>query len=143
MKMKTMGRLLTLSLLLRLLGGLLLLRLNGIGGRPGKSDRAQATDSVAAPGPTKETPQAEPADFPLLSAEPSSEPDPTPTPSPSPKPEPRGGSGYNAETYQIVSDMIFIRRTDAADGDAQIRILEEKLKRLYKKLDLEQNLEKK
>ena len=113
------GTWLVLVFLLVLLAGLLFLRLH-----IGQEDPNPTAPPAATPVPTVE---------PTLSPAPDrTESVPTLEPSAAPEPEPaaqgRGGSGYNAETYQLVSDMIYIRRSDAADGDAQVRALEEQLR---------------
>ena len=107
--------------LLLVLAGLLFLRSRIEQRRPA---------SVSAPVETikpslEPTQDAAPSETPVPMAE---EPSTVPEPTAEPAAKGRKGSGYNAETYQLVSDMIYIRRTDAADGDAQIRTLLERLR---------------
>ena len=107
-----------LLFLLLLLAALLFQRVRIGQHRPATPPAPSATFAPT-PEPTPEAAPNEPAPLPLVTAEPTAKP----------AAEGRQGSGYNAETYQIVSDMIYIRRSDAADGDAQIRTLLERLRK--------------
>lgn len=107
-----------LLFLLLLLAALLFQRVRIGQHRPATPPAPSATFAPT-PEPTPEAAPNEPTPLPLVTAEPTAEP----------AAEGRQGSGYNAETYQIVSDMIYIRRSDAADGDAQIRTLLERLRK--------------
>ena len=112
-----------LAVLFLALTGVLLLRTSRPAAPPAVP-LATPTDVPAAADPAAEATQTEP---PEESSPAASEQTPAPE-TPDPTATPRQGSGYNAETYQLVSDMIYIRRTDAPDGDAQIRALEEQLR---------------
>lgn len=119
------GALTTLAILLLVLSGLLLLRTNLGETAPPAASLPAAAEVPSAGSLPPETPQTEQNSLPVLSpSEPSAVPEPTSTAA-----EPRNAPGYNAETYQIVSDMIHIRRSEAPDGDAQIEVLEKDLKK--------------
>lgn len=124
---RTRGRsILFFVLLLLVLAGLLLLRLGQerVKAAPEISPFSYAVPSSAPVGteaPPETTVNAE-------TEEAASGTEQEPEPEPEPRKTGRAGSGYNAATYQLVSDMIYIRRTDAPDGDAQIRALEQQLR---------------
>ena len=106
-------------LMLLLLGGLLLLR---------------TCRTESAPLPAQPTASEEPA---AETSSPAETPQPTETPPAIPEetsavltaaPAPTSErKGYSAETYNLVSEMIYIRRHDVPDADAQIRELERRL----------------
>ena len=115
------------AVLLLLLSGLLLLRFQRADSAPPAASSIPAPvecTATASPSavPTRpdpvETDAPAPAETPAATAS-----------SPEPSSTPREGSGYNEETYQLVSEMIYIRRRDIPDGDEQIHALEEKLKK--------------
>ena len=121
------GAVITLGILLALMAGLLLMRMKQTGAVPSAAYPVVTEEMPAEESPGLSALQTQAPEFPVYSTE--SPVPPEPTPAPMPTHEPRQDSGYNAETYQIVSEMIFIRRNDVADGDAQIRVLEDKLKK--------------
>ena len=105
--------------MLLLLGGLLLLRTCRTESAPlpaqptASEERAAEASSPAETLQPAETPPAIPEETAAASAA-----------APESAPERKG---YNAETYELVSEMIYIRRHDVPDADAQIRELERQL----------------
>ena len=114
-------------LLLLLLTGLLLLRSRRVDETTAPAMNAFSTEIPSTQSPTQ-TPVPSPAGSEAPSESAAPEPAPAPTPSPEATKTGRAGSGYNARTYQLVSDMIYIRRNDVPYGDTQIRALEEELR---------------
>ena len=130
MKTKNVYGLLTLVILLAVLAGLLLLRHGRGGGSPAPVAPALSAELAEPPSPTPEAPQPAGTEE-SATAAPEAYTGPVPTTVPTPAPttaQQPWSKGYNARTYQLVSDMIYIRRRDVADGNAQVRALEQELK---------------
>ena len=131
--MKRTAGFLAFVLLLAVLAGLLLLRVYRSAPDAELPDEPLSKQSAGEPEPAEENAQQEPAASPVAEPEMTAAPVPTAEPLPSPAPEPsaapqRSPRGYTARTYQLVSDMIFVRRSDAPDGDELIRALVQELK---------------
>ena len=56
---------------------------------------------------------------------------PQPSPSPTVAPDPYTPQGYTAETYQLVSELVFTRRSLGAEGDEQIQTVLASLREAY------------
>ena len=121
------GAITALALALCLLAGLLALRVFGGEESAAPAQPMISADSAAEPFPASESSLPEPTALrteetpaPRITAEPSPEQAPAATPYAAPK-------GYTARTYQLVSEMVYIRRYETPDGDEQIRALEQEL----------------
>ncbi len=111
-KQRRGGNAVAFLLLLLFLAGMLLLRFWESEPRENPYERANASPSASM------SPTATPSQMPEADAKTA-----TPTPAMATETERRSGEnsrGYTAETYQLVSDMLYIRRNAVADGEAQI-----------------------